>query len=437
MNGWRSLFPNALLIAAREYRAYLQRRTFLLGTILLACLALLGTLSPILIDKVVGNIEMKVAVVLAASDLPPDALTTLESNMNAPMGIESKGSRFVLTRLEDAGAADRAAKDGKFDGVLIVSRDPSTKGLTFVLRADIPADSRDAFYVASGANALVQEDQLSRAGIAHLGLVPGQFKVETASPSAGSGGSEGISSMDDASRYIAASGLIILIFMAIVTYGTWVATSVAEEKGSRVMELMLNAVTPLQMLAGKVLGSGAAGLTQYGLVMVAILVGLLARGPVSEAALGTGGSGDATAGLTPGLLVGFLVLFVLGFTLYALLYAAFGSLVSRQEDIQSAITPLTMLVMIGYFGALFASSSPDSTLVRVASFIPFFTPYTMLLRLAVGHVEAWEFALAVALTLASIAVALFVAARIYSAGVLLYGQKVSLRQVLKAARVAR
>jgi ABC-2 type transport system permease protein len=225
--------------------------------------------------------------------------------------------------------------------------------------------------------------------------------------------------------------------MAIITYGTWVATSVAEEKSSRVMELMLNATTPLQMLAGKVIGNGAAGLTQYGVIIGALFVGLVAQGPLHRAALGGSDSGVAISGLTVPLLASFMVLFALGFLLYSLLYAALGSLVSRQEDVQSATSPLMMIVMVGYFMSVFAVQAITETWVVILSFVPFFSPYLMLVRVAGGHVQPWEFGLAVVLMLVSIAVALFLAARIYSAGVLLYGQRVGLRQVLKMARVSR
>ena len=131
------------------------------------------------------------------------------------------------------------------------------------------------------------------------------------------------------------------------------------------------------------------------------------------------------------------VIIVLGFLFYSLLYAALGSLVSRQEDVQSATSPLMMLIFVGYFMSIFGLQSMDDTWVKVASFVPFFSPYLMLARVAMGHVALWEFALAVVFLLVGIAAALVAAARIYSAGVLLYGQRVGLRQVLKAARVSR
>jgi ABC-2 type transport system permease protein len=202
------------------------------------------------------------------------------------------------------------------------------------------------------------------------------------------------------------------------------------------MELMLNAATPFQMLTGKVIGNGAAGLTQYGVVMLAGIAGIVAEGPIHQKVIG-GSTVAPFNGLSPAVLGAFLVMFLLGFLFYALIYAALGSLVSRQEDVQSATSPLIMILTGGYLMSIFAIQMINETWVAILSYVPFFSPYLMLARVAGGHVEPWEFALAVGLSLASSAVLLFVAARIYSAGVLLYGQRVGLRQVLKAARVAR
>jgi len=105
--------------------------------------------------------------------------------------------------------------------------------------------------------------------------------------------------------------------------------------------------------------------------------------------------------------------------------------------VQSATSPLMVAIMLGYFMSVFGLQAIDAPWVKVMSFVPFFSPYLMLARVSAGHVELWEFGLAVVLLMAACAVALVVAARIYSAGVLLYGQRVGLRQIFKAARVSR
>jgi ABC-2 type transport system permease protein len=438
MTGWRTLFPNAWYISVREFRSRASSRSFVIGTVLLAILAFAATQAPVLIDKVAGGSQTRIEVVDLASGLPSDAPTVLDQSLNGTATSRSSLlGGYALSWLTGGqlSAAQQDLQGGKFDALLIVDRDPASSDLVFTLRTDMPADGRQAQTIGNAVYSLAIEDRLARAGTSTAAvLAPAKWSVLPVSLS-GTATTNNIN--QELSSSLLSTGLVVLIFMAIITYGTWVAMSVAEEKGSRVMELMLNATTPLQMLAGKVIGNGAAGLTQYGAIVGAVAIGLLVQGPIHRAVLGGSDSGPAVSGLTVPLLASFMVLFALGFLLYSLLYAALGSLVSRQEDVQSATSPLMMLVMVGYFMSIVAIQSVTDTWVVVLSYVPFFSPYLMLARVAGGHVQLWEFGLAVVFMLAAIAVALFLAARIYSAGVLLYGQRVGLRQVLKAARVSR
>ena len=438
MNGWRSLFPNAWYISIREYRSRVSSRSFVIGTLILAVLAFAATQTPILLDLAQSSSQTKVEVVVRGSGLPTDAQTVLDQALNGtPAPEPGQHKSYALTWLagDQLSSAQQDLERGKFDALLIVDRDATSHDLAFTLRTDMPSDGRATQSIGNAVSSLAIEDRLVRAGTSTAALLaPTKWEVLPINPS----GAATVNSIDQVvSSTLLSTGLVILIFMAIITYGTWVAMSVAEEKGSRVMELMLNATTPLQMLAGKVIGNGAAGLTQYGVVIGAVLAGLVAQGPVHHAVLGGSDSGVALSGLTGPLLASFMVLFALGFLLYSLLYAALGSLVSRQEDVQSATSPLMMLVMVGYFLSIIAIQAITETWVVILSFVPFFSPYLMLARVAGGHVELWEFGLSVVLMLVSIAVALFLAARIYSAGVLLYGQRVGIRQVFRAARVSR
>ncbi len=438
MNRWRSLFPNAWYVTVREYRSRATSRSFLIGTLLLAAIAFAATQLPVLIDFAQGADQTRVEVVVKASGMPHDTLQVVDQVLNGSAASDASSHKpFALTWLAagDLASAQSALEAGEYDALLVIDRDSTSHDLVFTLRTGMPSDGRPAQVIASATQMLAIEDGLVRAGTSTASvLAPTNLKILPVSPS---GTAETNSLSREISSTLLSTGLIVLIFMAIITYGTWVAMSVAEEKGSRVMELMLNATTPLQMLAGKVLGNGAAGLTQYGIILGAVIGGLLAQGPIHQAVLGNSGTGGSFGGLDASVLAAFAVLFVLGFALYSLLYAALGSLISRQEDVQSATSPLMMLIMIGYFLSIFGLQAINETWVKLLSFVPFFSPYLMLARVSVGHVEIWEFGLAVVFLLVAIAVALVVAARIYSAGVLLYGQRVGLRQILKAARVSR
>ncbi len=232
----------------------------------------------------------------------------------------------------------------------------------------------------------------------------------------------------------------MFLFLAVIIYGTWVAMSVVEEKSNRVMEIILAAASPFQLLAGKVLGVGAAALLQYVAVLAAALVALLLEGQIASMVLGNAGGFSLPQGLTPAILLVFSVYFVLGFLLYAVLFAAAGSLVSRQEDVSQVITPMTLVSTAGYLIGLYASIGivdASAPWVVVLSWVPFLSPYMMLGRLGAGKAGPIELVGTIALLAVTIVIAVWVAARIYSAGVLMYGQRPGLRRMWKAIREAR
>jgi ABC-2 type transport system permease protein len=240
-----------------------------------------------------------------------------------------------------------------------------------------------------------------------------------------------------ASRSFLGVVFVVLLFLTVIIYGMWVATGVAAEKSSRVMELMISAASPRQLLTGKVVGIGGAGLTQYVAIAVPALLVVSLQDRIAAAIMGPAGTGGTPiVGLTPGLLLGYGLFFLLGFALFALIYAAMGSFVSRPDDLQTLSLPLSLLAMAAYLSAVVTLGSGSSTWSTVLSFVPPFSPFVMLARIMVGAVAPWELLLSVGILVVSIAFVAFAAARMYEAGVLLYGQRPGLRAFLAAARRA-
>ena len=198
---------------------------------------------------------------------------------------------------------------------------------------------------------------------------------------------------------------------------------------------MIGAATSVQLLTGKVLGVGAAGVLQYVAILLPAAVVAVLQGGIKLALGGT--SVDPFSGVTLPLLAAYGAFFVLGFLLYALLYAAAASLVNRQEDVQTLAMPLSVLSMGGCIAGLIALTQSGADWVRTLSFVPFVSPFVMLGRILVGRVEPWEILAAVLLLVASIVVALVVAARVYSAGVLMYGQRPTVATFVTALRTSR
>ncbi len=417
---------NARLVAGREYGVRVRSRAFAVSTLVLAVVAALAAMAPLAIRA----LERDTVVRIGAS--APDARTaeltlrSLDIVLNAGASLDPTATpqyRFSLVDPVDLPAARTEVAAGSLDGLVVLTRGPGDR-LDFEYVTANPAGRQAVLFrlVAVAIAASIRADEAK-------GLV-GAFVVTDAVP----GDVPAVSEVDVASRQILATVLVMLIFVTSVTYGMWVATSVAEEKSSRVMEVMLNAATPGEMLGGKVLGVGGAGLTQLVAIVVPAGVVVALQDPLARLVLGVAGAATPLAGLTPGILAAFVVFFLLGFVLTALVYAAAGSLVSRQEDVQQVALPMLMLSFAAYFAAFFASSAPAAAWVAPLSWMPFFSPYLMMTRLVTGSVAPWEMALAVGLLAGAILVALVAAARIYAAGVLLYGQRPTVAGVVRAAR---
>lgn len=420
---------NVRLVAGREYRVRVRSRAFVLSTLLLAAVAAGTGLVPILVRALDREAVVRLAVHADDAALQGLAIRSLDTVLNGRTQLDPTAKQaWAIEPAADVPAARARVVRGDLAGLLLVGRDAvGTPSFEYVTNA--PPGGRQVVLMRLATLAVAVNDRVGTVG----GLV-GDFGVTAADPAAPVPRPE----TDAASRAILATILVILVFITSVTYGMWVATSVAEEKSSRVMEVMLNAATSGELLGGKVLGVGAAGLTQYAAIVVPAVGVLILQAPLARLLLGDGGADDGPlVGLTGGILLAFGVFFLLGFALSALLYAAAGSLVSRQEDVQQVALPMLLLSFGGYMGAAIATDAPDAAWVAPLSLVPFFSPYLMLVRLMVGHVSAGEVALAVALLVAAIAAALWMAIRVYRAGVLLYGQRPTLRAVVEAARVRR
>lgn len=432
------LLPNALVVAGREYRERVRSRLFIGSTIALAIVAALVALGPLAIRMLDRTTISTIAVVAQEPAVRARTIGALGGVLNIrPAGADASWrAPFHIVPEDSADAATADVDAGRIDGALIAVRDASGS-LAFSFHTRQSAGSQQVALVGFGAMAAaildwqaLLPDQTTRP------FHPPDFGIVGASTALEGG--RPIGAQEAASRAFLGIAFVVLIFITLVIYGMWVATGVATEKGSRVMELMISAASPVQLLVGKVLGLGAAGLTQYLAILLPALAILLVQDSLADLLLGPSGAAQGPLfGLTVPLLLAFLAAFLLGFALYALVYAAAGSLANRPEDLQIVALPLSLISMVGYLIAIAVLGGANGPGVAIASYVPLWSPFVMLARLMVGRVEPWELGLAAALLVAGIAVALWLAVRVYSAGVLLYGQRPGLRSFIAAARSPR
>jgi ABC-2 type transport system permease protein len=231
--------------------------------------------------------------------------------------------------------------------------------------------------------------------------------------------------------------LVAFIYMAMLVYGQMVMRSVIEEKSSRVIEAVISSVKPFHLMAGKIFGIGALGLAQYSLW--AFVMGLLSRYGVKITGLSASrltNAKFAMPSLPPETLVFFIIFFALGYFLFAAMYAGLGAMVNSDQEAQQLVFPLVMLVIIPFLCTFYIIGSPNSQLSVILSLIPFFAPITMFARIAAQTPPFWQIALCLALLVATIVGTIWVVGRIYRVGVLMYGKRPNLPEVIKWIKYA-
>lgn len=223
--------------------------------------------------------------------------------------------------------------------------------------------------------------------------------------------------------------MLMFILMAIMMYGTTVATGVASEKASRVMEVMVTKVNPLAMIFGKIFGIALAGLVQFTVFFVA--VGLYIKSGIVEPAESLGNFELNLSALTIQHCIYFFVFFLLGYFLYASIYAVFGSMVSRPEELNGTTMPITILLMASAFsGILFVLENPTTIFAKILSIVPFTSPFNMIILIMKDSVSNLEIITSIGILLVTTFIFGYMAAKIYPKGILHFGENLKLRQLL-------
>jgi ABC-2 type transport system permease protein len=388
------------LVASREISTRFRSKAYRISTLVMLVLIV----AAVFIFKIVGGSSGPDATV---------GFTGSTASLASAVGPSAKavGETVATTEVASEELGRSQVSNGTLDALLV----GDGQQVQVVVKKDLDSSLKNALNVVAGQLALNQQ-------ISKLGGDPRQVNAAVSNASVHS---EPLEQPYPYNGQQLILGIIagILIYMSLMINGQMIAQGVVEEKSSRVVELLLSTIRPWQLMAGKVLGIGAVGLSQMLLIGVVGLVAGLATGTLTiavSAAIGT--------------VIWVIVWFLLGFLMYAIVFAALGALVSRQEDVGSVIFPALLFVIAGYVvGISVLPSDPGNSFAEVLSIIPVFAPTLMPMRLAMGGVPVWEAALSVGLVVVMIPILIWFAARIYRNAVMRTGSKVKLRDAMKAA----
>lgn len=423
------------IIIQREFLSRVKKKTFLLSTILLPVL-IFGLYGLIIYFSVKGEENLRVAIV--------DTKGQLEGKIKSDAGLE-----FSFLKQADAAELEQDLKDKKYSGYIIVPDSMRLKdSLVYNSRSNVGMMTQTK--IENRVNKALEKtslEQLLAPGVT-LATVDSN-RAEIALKISKSDGKQGNASFATALGFICG----FLIYIVLFIYGSMVMRGVMEEKTNRIAEVMVSSVKPYQLMIGKIVGIGAVGLVQF-LIWGVLMTGLQMLLPLFfpellDQAVAVDAAGQAAAagkGSMISTVLGnmqsvnmamilflFIIYFLGGYLLYSSLFAAVGSAVNEDpQDAQQLMLPITMPIIFAFVIMMQAVNNPDGGLAIFGSLFPLTSPIVMMARIPYG-VPAWQLILSIALLIGGFLGTAWLAAKIYRTGILMYGKKVTWKELWKWA----
>jgi ABC-2 type transport system permease protein len=431
-------------VVRREFVERVRIRAFLLSTILFPVfMALMVVIPGFLMSRSTGT--QRLAFVDATTDsLGARMASALEA---ARIGRgEAAPPRYKVTRIA---APDRALAvrdsllpmtgrsrrlESGFEGILVVTDSTVTKGKAEYFGANV-ASFDDMRELEQTVRPIVIARRLEGMGVDLAEVMKSVQGIDLVTNKVADGKLTGQSG---AATFALAYAMGFILYFSLLIFGTQVMMSIIEEKNNRIVEILASSLTPFQMMLGKVVGVGLVALLQIG-----IWGGAATFFSANQAKI-LGGLGIAATGqmpftfpaMDPGLLMVFLIFFSLGFLLYAAAYAAVGAMCSTTQDASQMQMPVMMFVLVGFFSVFALIRDPNGTAAHVLSFVPMLTPFVIPMRYSISPLDPLELLLAIGVTVLGVLAVVWLAARIYRVGILSYGKKASVRDMVRWIRTA-
>ncbi len=427
------------LIIKREYLTRVRKRSFLiltfLGPILMAAIYII----PIMLALNSSTDHLRVAIV-DESHWFEDSFTNNEDHT------------FILMPGQPIDSVKDMVKNGVFDMALYV---PPTQlnipsnAVVYSIR-QVPMEVET--YISSVMQKEIEEQKLMAKGVDPEIVSSVKTDVNLQIMRMDENGNE----KETFTKVQFSLGIILsmLVYMFIIFFGGQVMNGVAEEKTNRIIEVIISSVKPFQLMMGKIIGVSLVALTQF--VLWILLTGVLYVGFSAYIGLSHPGALSSGTVMTQEIvsndimsnenvlqivqiaqsidfgtiIFSFIVFFILGYLLYATLYAAIGSLVDNNTDSQQFTLPITVPLMVAIISSFYIVNNPDSSLSVWLSMIPFTSPISMMVRIPFG-VPIWQIVLSIVLLAATFVLMTWIAAKIYRTGILMYGKKLSYKEIFK------
>ncbi len=431
-----------LAVIKREYIQMVRTKGFIIGTVL----GPVGMIALIVVPIVVSSVSVEKQETIGVVDLTNEIFMELDKKLDhKDYRLKDGLRRYVLEKFEPSAGTEELRHElrervlkKELSAYIYIPEDVLEMGARESAVRESEPEQEKVEYVSDhttdfeklralnrALNNVVIEKRLKREGldpqkvaqyIKRVGLQP--IKITKKGEEKDTGGTFMIS-------YI----LALIIYMAILIYGQVIMRGVIEEKSSRVVEVVLSSLKPFQLMMGKILGIGAVGLTQFS---IWTLFGIGAS--VYGTSFIPAGANFAMPSIPAYVFVYFVVFFILGYFLFGTLYAAIGSLVNSEKEAQQLVMPVTMFLIVPIMLMIFIIRAPNSSIAVFLSFIPFFAPILMFLRITVLLPPFGQIGASIVILILTILLMIWLTAKIYRVGILMYGKRPKLAEIVRWIR---
>lgn len=414
---------NIWLIIQREYLERVRTRSFIISTILFPAMMLGFTVLPAKLASMKSSGTRHIAVVSENAELASAVKQQLESRKDSKFTVDLNTDPTETTRAKLKSDIANSTLDGY---IWLTNKAVEERKVNYYARET--GDFIELGALQSALRSTVMRRELIANGVPADKIdkiAKNDLDLEAVTLKGGEEKKEG-----GPAQFLSVIGLTLMLYMTVLIYGMSVMRSVLEEKTSRVMEVMLSSAKASELLAGKILGVCAVGLSQIGIWLT------IATAASAPALLAQIGVKDSSFHIELKLLPAFIVFFVGGYTLYSSLFAALGSMVNSEQEAQQWMPFVTLPIVVPMMMMWLIIRQPNSPMAIWMSMVPFFSPILMYMRIVVATPQWYEILASIVILAATICGVIWLCARIYRVGILMYGKKPTLPEIVKWVKYA-
>jgi len=415
-----------LSVIKREYIQIVRTKSFIIGTILGPVIMAAFIVVPVVVQFISVDQQERIGVVDLSQEIFPGLAEKLDQR------LKDGSRRYLLEEYKSQSDIEEVRQelnqmvlDKELSAYIFIPEDVAKGGEAEYVSEHV-SDFDKRGNISQALSGIIIEKRLKQEGLDPQKIGEYMRPVRLTTKKVTKRGVE----KDTGGTFVISYFLVLILYMTVIFYGQIILRGVIEEKSSRVVEVVLSSLRPFQLMAGKILGIAAVGFTQYAIwALFGLGATRYSRPMVSK--FFPAAQAFEIPSIPAYIFFYFVIFFILGYFLYGTLYAAIGSMVNSEKEAQNLVMPVTMLLVVPLLLIMFVMRSPNSSLSVILSLIPFFAPVLMLLRICILLPPIMEIVGCIAILILTIFLMIWLSAKIYRVGILMYGKRPGFKEIVK------